>query len=139
MRDYEGKVRLVYRDFPLGTHPRAVPSAIASRCAADQGAFWAYHDKLWEGVAGDRQGGLSDERLLQYAVELDLDRNIFQECYESQHHRQSVEDDFLLGQSLGVQGTPTFFVNGRPLVGAVPYKQFAAVVDEALAQYAVQR
>jgi len=123
----------VFRDFPLAFHNNAQISAEAANCAADQGKFWEYHDKLFE-----NQTALDKDNLVKYADELALDNSAFTTCLDSGKNTERVKQDMLEGQSVGVTGTPAFFVNGRFLNGAVPYEQFAAVIDEELASLGVQ-
>ena len=123
----------MFRDFPLAFHNNAQISAEAANCAADQGKFWEYHDKLFE-----NQTALDKDNLVKYADELALDNSAFTTCLDSGKNTERVKQDMLEGQSVGVTGTPAFFVNGRFLNGAVPYEQFAAVIDEELASLGVQ-
>jgi protein-disulfide isomerase len=120
-------VRIVFRDYPLPNHPRALPAAEAARCAQDQGKFWEYHDKLF---ASQRQ--LTDADLDRHAAELELDTEAFRACRESGEHRAEVERSRDAGALLGVTGTPAFFINGRPLSGALPFEAFAEIIDEEL-------
>ncbi|NIM00224.1 MAG: thioredoxin domain-containing protein [Acidobacteria bacterium] len=128
LETYGDKVQLVFRDFPLSFHNNAQISAEAANCAADQGKFWEYHDKLFE-----NQKALDKDNLIKYAGELELDGAAFAECLESGKYTADVRQDLTDGQAAGVTGTPAFFINGRFLNGAVPYEQFAAIIDEELA------
>jgi len=125
---YKDRLKWVFKDFPLAFHPRAMPSAIASRCAGEQGKFWEYHDKLFVGT------GLEDSDLERYAKELSLDMSKFTECAKSQRFRDAVQADMKQGQSVGVSGTPAFFINGRSLSGAQPPEAFREIIDEELAK-----
>ncbi len=127
---YGDKLRFVYRDFPIQSiHPEAVPAAVAANCAGEQGKYWEYHDLLF---LGGRE--LGQETYLAYAEELDLDMEAFQACLESEEQRQEVLDDFNDGVRLGVRGTPTFFINGLPVVGAQPFAVFQQVIEQELAR-----
>ncbi|BAW01200.1 DSBA oxidoreductase [Thermus thermophilus] len=98
----EGRLRLAYRHFPLyEIHPEAVPAAVASECAAAQGAFWAYHDFLMAGSGRD---------YLALAGRLGLDPKAFQACLEDPASRAPVEADRALAERLGLPGTPSVFV-----------------------------
>lgn len=125
---YSGKIRLVYRDFPLGGHPNAQSAAEAANCANEQGQFWAFHDKLLSGKA------LGQETYQSYAAELKLDLTRFRECTSSRRFQAEVEADFQFGANLGINGTPTFFINGIPLVGAQPFSAFKKIIDQELAR-----
>ena len=125
---YPGKVKLVYRDFPLeGLHPQARAAAEAARCANDQGKFWEYHDVLY--TTAPR--GAPDD-LHRYAAQVGLDVPKFDQCVSSGAHRAAVKRDMEEGSRLGVTGTPAFFVNGRPLQGAQPLDAFVRVIEEEL-------
>ena len=120
-------MRLVYKDFPLPSHGLAMPAHEAARCAGDQGRYWAYHDVLFE-----RQPRFERDDLVDYAVNLNLDRERFERCLDARQFRAAVEADFAEGRELGVRSTPTFLINGKPLVGAQPIDRFRAAIDEAL-------
>jgi protein-disulfide isomerase len=120
-------VRLVYKDFPLPSHHRAMSAHEAARCAGEQGRYWAYHDVLFE-----RQPRFERDDLVDYAVNLNLDRDRFQRCLDTHRFRAAVEADSAEGRELGVRSTPTFFINGTPIVGAQPVDRFRAAVDDAL-------
>lgn len=128
MADFPGKVRLVYKDFPLNFHPGAEPAAAAARCAAEHGQFWAYHDLLFTA-----QPAFSRADLLTYADRVDVPREPFRACLDSGRYLDAVRADMQQGRALGVTGTPTFFVNGRRLVGAQPIQAFRDAVEDALA------
>ena len=128
MKEYDGRVRLVYKDFPLPMHALAVPAHEAARCAGDQGRYWAYHDLLFA-----HQPNFERDDLIGYAMDLKLDREKFQRCVDNRTFRGAVEADFVEGRDLGVRSTPTFLINGRRLVGAHPIEQFRLAIDEALA------
>jgi len=120
-------VRLVYKDFPLPSHALAMPAHEAARCAGEQGRYWAYHDVLFE-----RQPRFERDDLVGYAVDLALDRERFERCLDDHMFRAAVEADFAEGRELGVRSTPTFLINGKPLVGAHPIENFRAAIDDAL-------
>lgn len=125
---YAGKVRLVFRDFPLlSIHPRAQRSAEAAQCAREQGKFWEYHDALFA-----NQNQLEDSHLTEYARTLGLDIQSFEQCLASNKYTASVQADLTYGTQLGVSGTPAFFINGRLLSGAQPFEAFQAIIEEEL-------
>jgi len=125
--DYPSQVRLVYKDFPLPSHPGARPAAEAARCAGAVGSFWDYHDLLFVAFPN-----FSREDLIGYAGRLGLDRTAFTTCLDEGRFRNAVEADIGEGRSLGVTGTPTFFINGRRIVGAHPIETFREAIQEAL-------
>ncbi len=125
---YGENIRLVYRQFPLNSiHPNAQKAAEASLCANDQGRFWEMHDLMFED-----QRGLSVEALTMKAESLELDGSTFEKCLTSNKYAEQVKQDVMDGTVLGVTGTPAVFVNGRPLVGNVPYDQLAKIIDAEL-------
>ncbi len=128
MKEYEGKVRLVYRDFPLTTiHPEAMDAALAADCANAQGKFWKMHDLLF-----DNQDQFGLKPFKQLAGQLQLDQGRFDQCFDSQQYLDEIQHDIDDGTAYGVSGTPTFFINGRSLVGAQPLSAFENLINEAL-------
>ena len=126
---YGDQIRFVYRDFPLESiHSNANPAAEAANCAYEQGAFWEYHDKLFS-----NELGLNSEALQEYASQLNLDTDAFQECIESGRYQEEVQSDFEFAANLGVRSTPTFFINGIAVVGAQPFEIFQQVIERELA------
>ncbi len=127
-QNYADKVRLVYRQFPLvNLHPDAQKAAEASLCANQQGKFWEMHDLMFED-----QTGLSVTALEEKARSLGLDETAFQECLNSARFAERVKTDVRAGAVAGVTGTPALFINGRALVGNVPYARIAEIIDEEL-------
>ena len=130
LQQYAGRVRLVYRHFPLTSiHPSAYKAAEASLCAGEQQRFWDYHDLLFA-----EQHEMSVPDLKDKARRLGLAGAEFDDCLESGRHDAAVRKDLLAGSALGVSGTPAFFVNGRSLSGAVPFEHFAELIDDELAR-----
>jgi protein-disulfide isomerase len=126
--EYGDKVRFVYRDYWIPNHTRAQASAEAAMCAGDQDRYWEYFDNLME-----QSGSLDDADLTKRAVDLGLDTEAFQACLDSDRHIPTIDASFQQAESLGVSGTPTFFINGRMLVGAKPIEEFRRIIDEELA------
>ncbi len=127
---YEGRVSLAFRDFPLREiHPRAQSAAEASRCAADQGKFWEYHDALFA-----NHTKLDPASLSEYARNLGLEAKPFDDCLASGRFRAKVEEDVQEGARAGVSGTPAFFINGIFLNGAQPRSAFERIIDAELAR-----
>jgi protein-disulfide isomerase len=123
---YPGKVRFVHRDFLLGK-PRSLPAARAARCAGEQGKFWEYHRNLLVS-----SGDMSDEDLRGRAAAMGLEAGKFSACVASDRFDADIRRSTESGNSLGIDATPTFFVNGRRLTGALPADQFAEVIDSEL-------
>ena len=126
---YPGKVKVVYRDYPGPNHPHALQAAEAAQCAGDQGKFWEYHDSLF-----DRQAPGTGWNFTELAKEIGLNQDAFATCLNTGRYREEVTKDLHDGLKLGVISTPTFFINGRPLVGARPFAEFQAVIDRLLTQ-----
>jgi len=127
LAEYSGRVRLILKDFPLALHTLARGAHEAARCAGAQGHYWAYHDRLY--VA---QPKFERNHLVQYATDVGLDAATFTRCLDEHRFAAAVEADVAQGRALGVQSTPSFFVNGRPLIGAHPVETFRSMIDEAL-------
>lgn len=124
-----GKVRLVFRDFPLSMHPNALPAALASECVHEKGgdkAYYKYHDKLFA-----NQVSLTDANLKAWAKELGYD---ITSCLDSKKYLSEVNKDQQDGSAAGVTGTPAFFINGQKLVGAQPFSAFKQLIDAELAK-----
>src|SRR3989338_7721986 len=125
-----GKVKLIYRDFPLSSiHPQATPAAEAAECAKEQGKFWEFHDKLFE-----NQASLSTASYKQWAQELGLNTQQFNDCVDKRKYQSEVTKDYQDGQAAGVTGTPSFFVNGINIRGAQPFSAFKTIIDQELAK-----
>jgi len=145
---YESKIRFVVRNLPVHGDP-AVKMAEATLCANDQGKFWEYDGKLWETYqANSQQAQTGVDALVTalkgYASDLGLDAAKFNDCLDSDKHTSDVQKDQQDGTSYGVTGTPSFFINGRLVVGAIPFADyqdssgatqpgFKSMIDAALA------
>jgi protein-disulfide isomerase len=131
LRDtYGDKVRIVWKDFPLTQiHPQAFKAGEAAHCAGDQGKYWEYHDRLFA-----NQQQLQPEELKKHATDLGLDATAFNTCLDSSKYGERVRDGVAQGTRLGVNSTPTIYINGRVLSGAQPYETFVSVIDEELAR-----
>ncbi len=132
LAQYEGKVRFVFRHFPLDRiHPQARGASEAAACAAEQGKFWEYHAALFdEGAQLDGAG------LEAAATKAGLDSAAFETCVTDRKTQALVEADLKAGEAAGVTGTPAFFINGIPLRGALPIEEFQKVIDAELAEKA---
>ncbi len=129
LKKYPTQVRLAYRDLPLDKlHPEARRAAEAARCANDQGKFWAFHDALYKGPAA-----ASDATLQALSTAVGLDATTFNNCVASGKHRDAVQRDADVAARLGSTGTPSIFINGRPMLGAKPLEEFVQITEEELA------
>jgi protein-disulfide isomerase len=127
----EGKVRFVFRHFPLDRiHPQARGASEAAACAAEQGKFWEYHRELFAGTDFDRPA------LDAAAAKVGLDAAAFKDCVDTRKTQALVQADLEAGEEAGVSGTPAFFINGIPLRGALPFEEFQKVIDDELAEKA---
>ena len=124
---YPKDIRLIFMDYPLPMHNRAAAAAEAARCAGEQGKYWEYGDNLMK-TAGD----ISDDNLKQRATDISLDAAAFESCISSTKHEPAVQSDFTEGNRVGVSGTPTFFINGRMIVGAKALEDFKQIVDDEI-------
>lgn len=142
---YPGKIRFVYRNFPLSFHQNAFASAEAALCAGDQNAYWEIHDLLFANYAqlNNQEGTVLDQAAYnQFARELGLDVAQFEECMTSRKYEQFIIEDANYASSLpadsngeaAVGGTPTFFINGHRLGGAYPLQYFRQIIDAELAK-----
>jgi protein-disulfide isomerase len=123
-----GKVKFVYRDFPLNIHKNAEKAAEAAECAGDQGKYYEMGHMLYtQGV----EGGVATFK--QYAQDLNLDTEKFNNCLDSDIKAAEVTKDSVAGKQAGVTGTPTFFINGQKISGAQPFSVFKQAIDKALA------
>jgi protein-disulfide isomerase len=131
---YPGKVRIVFKHFPIEGHDAAPLAHRASMAAHEQGKFWEMHDRIFA-----NQRAMSRADLVAHAQALGLDVAKFTAAIDAERFTAILERDKKEGEGLGIDGTPTFFVNGAPLVGAQPLQAFAAAVDKALAAPPVER
>jgi protein-disulfide isomerase len=127
MTEYGRDLRLVWRDQPLSFHEQAGPAALAARAAAAQGKFWEMHDRLFAD-----QAHLSRADFLRYAADLGLDVKAFSAAMDAEATRRAIRADAAAARKLGARGTPTFFINGKLLMGAQPIEAFRAVIDPEL-------
>lgn len=143
IKDYvnTGKAKLVYRNFPFidqfqGGQNESHLAAEAVYCAEDQGKFWPYHDLLFKTEIADAKensGNLNRALFLNLAGQLSLDKTTFAQCFDSGKYVSQVQKDYNDASAIGVNSTPITFVNGTEVQGAVPYVQFKAAIDKALA------
>ena len=124
--EYKGKVALAYKDVPLPMHPRAPKAAEAAHCAGAQGKYWEYHDRLYSSKQ------LEVPQLKEHARALNLDTAAFDKCLDSGQQAGVVKTQMAEGQALKLQGTPSFFINGRFINGGPSYEALRQIVEEQL-------
>jgi protein-disulfide isomerase len=127
MEKYPGKVRLVFRHFPLSFHANAPKAAEASACADEQGKFWEMHKQLFA-----NQKAITVPELKQHAGAIGLDQAKFDACLDGGSKKAIVDADTKAGSEAGVSGTPAFFINGKLLSGAQPFSEFEKVIEAEL-------
>jgi len=122
-----GKVKVIFKHFPLGFHANAQKAAESAECASEQGKFWEMHDILFEkGVSG----GISTFKT--YAKDIGLDTSSFDECLDSGKMEDTVKANIKEGKNNGISGTPAFIINGKTISGAQPFSKFKQVIDAEL-------
>jgi protein-disulfide isomerase len=128
-KEYKGKIRMVWKNYPLPFHNNAKPAAIAAIAAGEQGKFWEMHDKLFQ-----NQQALDGPSLEKYAQELGLDLAKWKAAMANPTNAQQVDDEMKEGSAVGVNGTPATFINGRKIGGAYPFPTFKAIAEQELAK-----
>jgi protein-disulfide isomerase len=126
---YGDRVKIVFKDFPLPNHAEAPKAAEAARCAGDQNKYWEMHDAMFA-----NQRNLHVPSLKQTARAIGLDGAAFDQCLDSGKWTKAVEEGNALGERMGVNSTPTLYVNGRAVIGAMPFENFKSIIDEELAR-----
>jgi protein-disulfide isomerase len=130
LKNYDGKVNMVFRDFPLGFHDRAIPAAVAANCAGAQQKYW----EMWDAMMAN-QRALSDTDLEGYAKTAGVpNMDTWHQCLRDPAQMEEVRKDMSDGETAGVTGTPAFFINGVMISGAQPYEKFASIIDRELAK-----
>ncbi len=126
-----GTLRYEWRDFAyLGQE--SVNAALAARAAQEQGRFWEYHDVLYENQGSVNSGAFSDEALVGFAEEVELDTEQFEAALTSGRYESVVQSDLREAQNAGIQGTPSFTINGQRLVGPQPLEAFEQLIEAEL-------
>ena len=127
IEDYGGNINFIYKHFPSSLHKFAFKAAVASECAKEQGKFFEYHDLLFE-----NQDSINDGIFSTFAAQLELNLTSFNKCIFSQEADANVKKDIQEGLKLQVKATPTFFINGIPLVGVADFDSFKSIIDKEL-------
>ncbi len=126
-----GKVKFIWKDYAfLG--PESKRASEAARCADAQGKFWPYHDYLYNHQGAENSGSFSDVNLKKFAKAVGLNQTTFTSCLDSGTYASAVTESTQYGSSIGVTGTPATFVDGRLIVGAVPYADIKSAIEAAL-------
>ncbi len=125
---YAGKLKVVFKQFPLGFHANAHKAAEAALFAHENGKFWEMHEKMFA-----NQQALDVESLKKYATEIGLDAAALEAALTSEKYKAAVDADVAAGTAAGISGTPSFVINGKLVVGALPIDNFKHEIDEALA------
>lgn len=123
---YKDRVKIIFRDFPVITEYSG-QLALSARCAGEQGKFWHMHDKLFQ-----NQGVSSKVEIIELAKQIGLDINKFEFCLDNNKYEAAITQDYLDGDSLGIKGTPTWFINGNKLEGNVPKEILEKIIDNIL-------
>lgn len=128
-----GKVRYMFKQFPLNIHPQAPNAALASECALEQNKFWEMHDALFEHQS--EWSGKSDHlnTFKKLAKDLELNENQYNTCLDNKKFAGNVEKDYQEGLNRSIRGTPSFYINDQLLIGAQETSQFTKMIDQALA------
>ena len=127
-----GKIRWLIRDLPLSFHQNAHLAAEAARCAGDQNKYKLMHDKLFATQTVWAESTTAKTVFSGYARGLGLNSSTFDQCLTSGQYQAAVDEDLALAQKIGANGTPTFYINGQPIVGAQPFSAFKSAIDAAL-------
>ena len=126
-----GTVKIVFRQFAF-IGEESIRAAEATECANEQGQFWEFYDTLFANQAGENQGAFADDKLTGFAQGLDLDMAAFSACFSSGKYRASIQSETANGQLRGVSSTPTSFINGKKVVGAISLQQFETTIGPLL-------
>lgn len=127
LAQFDGKVKHVWKDFPLPMHQNAVPAAMAARCAQDQGKFWEYHDVLFA-----NQQALTPADLKKHAATLNLDAQAFNACFDSGKYRHQIHAALKGASTIHLAATPTVFINGRLVTGVAAPEEYARIISAEL-------
>ncbi|MEK7673450.1 MAG: DsbA family protein [Patescibacteria group bacterium] len=128
-----GKVKLVFRDYPLSFHPNAYPAALFAECVRDQkgdGAYFAVHDQIFETI----ENGFDYDSMSKFAVGIGADQAQLKTCFDSEKFKEEIAQDQADGQALGITGTPGFIVDGWAVKGAQPFESFQQIIEAGLAE-----
>ncbi|MDD4995450.1 MAG: thioredoxin domain-containing protein [Patescibacteria group bacterium] len=131
LKDYDGKIRFVFRHFPLSFHENARGAAMAAECAGEQGKFWEMYEKIFDANA---DGTMGTDVWKQAAKEIGLNTGDFNVCLDENRYDSKINEEMQTGAQAGVRGTPATFINGQMVSGALPIADLEAILDQILAQ-----
>jgi protein-disulfide isomerase len=128
-KKYGNKVRVAFKHFPLPMHREAGPTSEMAMCVHEQNPdkFWKFHD-----LAFKNQDKLDEANLIKFAKDAGVDGKKAEECLKAGKFKQMVSEDMAYGEKIGVRSTPTFFINGQLVAGALPIESFSEIIDEAI-------
>ncbi len=130
-KDYGSKIKFVFRHFPLSMHPNAIPAAVASEAANEQGKFWEMYSALYAHQLDWSKTPNPRETFIGYAKDIGLDVSAFTKAYDANQYENRIKTDLESGNALGVNATPTFFINGKKIVGGMTLEKFKSEIDAA--------
>lgn len=131
VQEYKDKINFVYRHFSfLGQE--SIWAGVAAECAGEQGKFWEYHNYLYENQSGENRGAFSKDNLKSFAKSLQLSQTEFDLCLDTDKYQEKVLNDTADGRALGVNSTPTFYIDGEKNVGVINYEEFRRKLDTLL-------
>jgi len=136
LKEYGDKVRFAYKNFPLSFHPWAEPAAVAVECLADQkntDAYWKLYTYYFQNQKDITPQNVK-EKSLEVLKDTKVDKAKFEDCFDNKKSLPQVQAQMKEGQTVGVNGTPAFIINGRLISGAQPFENFKAVIDDELAR-----
>jgi len=132
LENYGQYIRYVYRDYPVIRQEVSFPAAMAAQCAFEQDKFWEFHDLLFQ-----NQSELGRDLFMRIGRDLELDMEAFTACVDENRYENEVLDDYYAGDALGITGTPSFYINGQIVSGALPYERFERIILAELARLGV--
>jgi len=132
LENYGQYIRYVYRDYPVIRQEVSFPAAMAAQCAFEQDKFWEFHDLLFQ-----NQSELGRDLFMRIGRELELDMEAFTACVDENRYENEVLDDYYAGDALGITGTPSFYINGQIVSGALPYERFERIILAELARLGI--
>jgi protein-disulfide isomerase len=132
LENYGQYIRYVYRDYPVIRQEVSFPAAMAAQCAFEQDKFWEFHDLLFQ-----NQSELGRDLFMRIGRDLELDMEAFTACVDENRYENEVLDDYYAGDALGITGTPSFYINGQIVSGALPYERFERIILAELARLGI--
>lgn len=134
LKDYQGKINFVYRHFPLSQHKNALQAALSAEAAGLQGKYWEMHDKIFDTQDTWKDAGNAQDIFAGFAKDLGLDMDKFNLDIKDNKLKDKINSDYQDGIAVGVNSTPTFFINGQKSPGALSYAEFKTKIDSELSK-----